>query len=130
MDLVFNIVEGQPVTIRNITFVGGNSFTYGKLNDQVKTTRWYWIFNAGTYDPELVEEDVASLRRFYKSEGFFDVKVGRKIIISPDQTEVQINFLIDEGMRYKVTRVSFAGNVNVREAVLRKNLKMTEGAVF
>ncbi len=129
-DLVFNITEGQPVTIRNITFVGGNSFTYGKLNDQVKTTRWYWIFNAGTYDPEQVDEDVASLRHFYQSEGFFDVKVGRKIIVSPDQTEVQIDFLIDEGIRYKVESVTFVGNKNVTDATLRKNLKMTAGQYF
>jgi outer membrane protein insertion porin family len=129
-DLVFNITEGQPVTIRNINFIGGKSFTFGKLNDQVKTTRWYWIFNAGTFDPEQVEEDVASLRHFYQGEGFFDVKVGRKIIVSPDQTEVQIDFLIDEGIRYKVARVSFVGNKNVPESVLRKNLKMTEGQYF
>jgi outer membrane protein insertion porin family len=129
-DLVFNIVEGPPVTVRNINFIGGNSFTFGKLNDQVKTTRWYWIFNAGIYDPEQVDEDVAALDHFYRGEGFFDVKVGRKLIFSPDQTEVQIDFVINEGVRYKVGRVSFAGNVNVPDAVLRKNLKMVPGKYF
>jgi outer membrane protein insertion porin family len=129
-DLVFTIIEGPPVTVRNINFVGGNSFTFGKLNDQVKTTRWYWIFNAGTYDPDQVEEDVAALQHFYRGEGFFDVKVGRKLIFSPDQTEVQIDFLISEGVRYKVDRVSFVGNVNVSDAQLRTNLKMVEGKFF
>jgi outer membrane protein insertion porin family len=129
-NLIFNIVEGPPVTIRNITFIGGKSFTYGKLNDQVKTTRWYWIFNSGTFDPEQVDEDVANLEHFYRSEGFFDAKVGRKLIFSPDQTELQINFLIDEGVRYKVDRVSFVGNKNVTDATLRANLKLTEGQYF
>jgi outer membrane protein insertion porin family len=129
-DLVFQITEAQPVTIRNIEFVGRRSFTYDKLKDQIKTTRWYWIFNAGTYDEQEVDADVASLRQFYKNHGFFDVKVGRKVIVSPDQTEVQINFLIEEGVRYKVDRVTFTGNKAVPEARLRQGLRMTEGQTF
>ena len=129
-ELVFNIVEGPPVTIRNINFVGGKSFTYGKLNDQVKSTRWWWIFNAGTFDPEQVDEDVAALEHFYQSEGFRDAKVGRKIIVSPDQTEVQIDFLIEEGVRYRIGTITFVGNTSVSTAVLRKNFKLTEGQYF
>ena len=49
----------------------------------------------------MIDEDVAKLRRYYAvSKGFFDVRVGRKIIVSPDQTEVQVNFIIHEGPRY------------------------------
>jgi len=129
-DLVFNIVEGPPVTIRNINFVGGNSYTYGTLNDTVKTTRWWWIFNAGTYDPDQVEEDVAALEHFYRGKGFFDVKVGRKLIFSPDQTEMQIDFLITEGVRYKVDRVSFVGNINVTEAALREKSVYDRGPIL
>ncbi len=126
----FKIVEGPQVRIRKIDFIGGNTFTKGKLNDQVKTTRWYWIFNPGTYDPEMVEDDVASLRRFYEGKGFFDAKVGRKLIFSPDQSELQINFIIDEGPRYKVDRISFTGNSSLSEAELRKNLNLVEGRYF
>ncbi len=129
-DVVFNITEAQPVTIRNIEFVGRKSFTYDKLKDQIKTTRWYWIFNAGTYDDTQVDGDVAAVRQFYKNHGFFDVKVGRKVIVSPDQTEVQVNFLIDEGARYKVDRVTFVGNKVVSEGQLRQGLRMTEGQTF
>ncbi len=137
-DLVFNIVEAQPVTIRNIEYIGATSFPSGFLaslfgknvRDPVKTTRYYWIFNSGTYDPQQLDEDVASLRRFYQSQGFFNVKVGRKLIYSPDQTELQINFLIDEGVRFKVDKVSFVGNAKVPDAVLRKNLRLVEGRYF
>jgi outer membrane protein insertion porin family len=127
---VFRIVEGPEVTIRKIAFVGGNSFTYGKLNSQVKTTRWYWIFNAGTYDPEVVEDDVAALRRFYNGNGYFNAHVDRKLIFSPDQSELEIDFLINEGPRFRVDRVSFTGNVSVDEFTLRKNLKLVEGRFF
>ena len=135
-DLVFTIVEGPPVTIRKINFVGNKSFTaneldlFGQLNDQVKSHHSLLIFDAGVFDPEQVDEDVASLQHYYKGKGFFDVKVGRKLIFSPDQTELQIDFLINEGVRYKVDRVSFVGNTSLPESVLRKNLNMTEGQYF
>src|SRR5207244_1533927 len=74
-----------------------------------------------------IEDDAAALRKFYTDKGFFDVRVGRKIIVSPDQTEVQVNFLIDEGQRYLIERISFRGNTSVPDQKLRENLKLTEG---
>ena len=129
-DLVFKVTEAQPVTIRNIEFVGRHSFTYDRLKDQIKTTRWYWIFNPGTFDDQQVQQDVGSLRRYYRNHGFFDVRVDRKVIVSPDQTECQIDFLIDEGPRYTVEKVTFTGNVAVPESVLRHDLKLTAGQTF
>jgi outer membrane protein insertion porin family len=129
-DLVFNIVEGPPVTIRKIGFIGNKSFDDSRLNDQIKTTRWWWIFNAGTYDMNVVDQDVAILRRYYQSKGFFDVKVGRKLIYSPDQTEMEVDFLIDEGVKYKVGQVKFIGNKSLSDAQLRKVVNLREGDYF
>ena len=129
-ELVFNVTEGPPVTIRNIEFVGRKSFTYDRLKDQIGTTRWYWIFNAGNYDEQEAAADVGKLRRYYRDHGFFDCRVGHKLIVSPDQTEVQVDFLIDEGPRYTVDKVIFNGNKAVTESTLRKDLKLTEGQSF
>ena len=55
------------------------------------------------------------------------MRVGRKIIVSPDQTEVQVDFIIDEGRRYTVRKILFQGNISVPEAKLRGDLKVTPG---
>ena len=129
-ELIFNIVEGPQVTIRNIRFVGAKSFRPGQLQDQIKTQTWFPILRAGKYDPEQVEEDIGGLTKFYQDRGFLDVRVGRKLIFSPDQSELQIDFLIDEGPRYIVDHVSFAGNANLSDAQLRKDLKLKEGMYY
>ncbi len=54
---------------------------------------------------------MAALRQFYRDRGFRDAHVGRKVIVSPDQTEVQVDFLIDEGVRYTVDKVTFVGQL-------------------
>jgi outer membrane protein assembly factor BamA len=138
--LIFNIVEGPAVRIRKIRFVGATSYTNDKLKDQIKSGTYLFIFSPGRYNPEQIEDDVASIRRFYESKGFFDVRVGRKIIWSPDLSEVQIDFLIDEGPHYKVDKVTFqrvAGDtvapssaLGIPEAELRSRLKLLEGANY
>ena len=120
-EVVFKIVEGPNVRIRNITFPGARSFTVSKLKDQLQTKTWIFIFRHGTYDPEQVDDDVAALRRFYQQRGFFDARVGRKLIWSADMTELQIDFVIEEGVRYTVDSIIFKGNASVTEAQLRKN---------
>ena len=91
-------------------FQGNRSFTDDRLKGQIQSKSWIWIFRRGNYDPDTVDDDVAALRRFYESKGFFDVRIGRKLIWSPDNSELQINFVIDEGQRYYVDQLIFHGN--------------------
>ena len=37
-----------------------------------------------------------AIRKFYEGKGFFDVRVDRKLIYSPDNSELEIDFVIDE----------------------------------
>ena len=128
--LIFDIVEGPSVRVRNIDFVGAKSFTEERLKQQIETKVWFPVIRPGKLEPETIEDDVAALRRYYESKGFFDVRVGRKLIVSPDTSEVQIDFVIDEGVRYRIGKVLFKGNTSLTEAKLRDGLKLTEGMVF
>jgi outer membrane protein assembly factor BamA len=130
--LVFNIVEGPRVKVRNVVIRGNKSFTDNKIKDQVKTKPSFLFFSSGVFDPDQIDADVASIRQYYESHGFFDARVGRKLVISPDQKEVQVEFVIDEGRRYVVDRITFRGNHDQRvtEDLLRKDLKMTEGRFY
>jgi outer membrane protein insertion porin family len=129
-ELVFNVVEGPKVTIRKVKFLGNRAFTDQRLKDTLQTKSWFPIFRPGTFDPEQVEDDVASVRRFYESKGFFDVQVGRTLAFSPDQTEMQVNFVVNEGVRYRVSRVEFRGNSTLSDVQLRRGLRLIAGRAF
>jgi outer membrane protein assembly factor BamA len=129
-ELIFDLVEGPQTRIRRIGFKGALSFTEDKLRDQIKSAYYIFIFRAGKYDPEQVDEDVAALRKFYESKGFFDVRVGRRLVWSPDLSELEIDFLIEEGPRYIVDKVIFQHNAGVSEQELRPRLKLLEGKVY
>jgi outer membrane protein insertion porin family len=126
-DVIFQIVEGPRVYIRKIDFIGNSNFTVWRLKDQVKSGIYIWIFQPGTFDPDRVDADVLAIQQFYTNKGFFDVRVGRRLTLSPDMREMQLTFVIDEGPRYNVDRVEFRGIKAVSEGTLRKSMKLLEG---
>lgn len=128
--LAFNIVEGPQVRIRNIVFRGNATFSDSTLKDKIRTASWIWLLRDGQYSEDTIQDDVAAVRKFYQDKGFFDARVGRRLVFSPDQTELQVEFVIDEGARYIVEQVTFKGNANVDEAKLRDNLKIVEGMPY
>jgi outer membrane protein insertion porin family len=129
-DVVFNITEGPMVRITKVDFIGNYSLTAWRLKDQIKTAYYIPIFRAGTFDPETVDTDVTVIRKYYQDKGFFDVRVGRKLTFSADQTSLQVTFVIDEGPRYVIDHVLFQGNVAVPEGQIRKGLNMVEGRYY
>jgi len=112
--------------VRKVSFVGNRSFTNDRLKDVVQTKSWIWIFRHGTYDSETIDDDTAAVRRFYAGKGFFGRTRWPKADLVADNSELQVNFVIDEGTRYVVDRVTFKGNASLSEADLRKNLKLTK----
>jgi len=128
--VVFNVVEGPRVKVRKVRILGNKSFGNSRIKDQIKTKSWFPFFVSGRFEQEQLDQDVASIRQFYESKGFFDVRVGRRVVVSPTQTEVMVDFVIEEGPRYVVDRVTFKGNATVAEAELRKDLKLVEGQFY
>lgn len=129
-ELVFTIVEGPNVRIRRVSFPGNQSFEKGTLLKQIRTRSWIFVFRNGRLDFEQLEDDVGALRRFYESKGFFDVRVGRRLRFSPDLSQAQVDFVIDEGKRYVVEKVTFEGNKTVEDAALRANLRLNAGDFY
>ena len=129
-ELVFEINEGPNVKVRNIDFLGNDSFSEDALKKRIATKTYIPILRPGTFSEEAVDDDVAALANYYQSKGFFDAKVGRRLKFSPDQADVQVEFVIDEGPRYVVDRVTFEGNERLSDEQLREALKMTEGVAY
>ena len=134
---VFRITEGPRVFVRNVDFLGADSFTEGELKKQVRTRPRgpLGFFGDGRLDERQIEEDVQSLRRFYRQEkGFFDARVGRRLVWSPDLSEVQVEFLVDEGPRYRIGEIEFEGVEALDEAALRARLaeeaRLAEGTPY
>jgi outer membrane protein insertion porin family len=129
-EVVFDVDEGPKVHVDQIKFTGNKDISGGVLRTQVKTKkRFLWLFG-GKFDPTTIPEDIAALKHYYHSLGYFDVKIVPKQGVSDDQARVTLEYEIEEGQRYKVNSVEFMGNRVLSEEKLRTELKMLPGAFY
>lgn len=100
--LIFVIVEGPRVRIREIEYVGNVGFDAAELGSNIQTKPSIPFFRKGELDPERLIDDVAIIDGFYKDRGWVDVRVDHRVLLSPDSKEAKVVFVIDEGRRYRL----------------------------
>ncbi len=112
--LVFRVIEGPRVRVRAVEFEGNDAFTDRQLSAEIGTRTAIFLFRRGELDEQQISEDIASINEFYRDRGYLDVRVDRRIEISPDNREAIITFLVDEGQQYRLRSVDSEpmGSVN------------------
>ncbi|MCX8109097.1 MAG: outer membrane protein assembly factor BamA, partial [Verrucomicrobiae bacterium] len=143
--VTFQINESPKVKIKDVQFVGAESFKQSKLRRVIKTRRHWmfsWITGSGVLKDEQFEEDKERLADFYRNEGFMDFEIKDIKFDQVDPRWIIIRFIVSEGARYRVGTVEFQGNTLftsdeiISKAVVREGprvrhgLSLTPGAVF
>jgi len=103
--LFFRVIEGPRVRVRSIEFEGAENFKARRLRAQVRSRTHLLLIRPGVLNEDVLADDLAKLDVFYKDNGFLDVRVDRRIELSPDNREAKVIFLIDEGRRYTLGHV-------------------------
>ncbi len=131
-EVIFAIDEGPKVVVTDIKFKFKDTkfIPAGRLKMKLKTsTRKLWFFG-GKFDPASIADDIAALKDFYFSYGFFDVQIEEKVQETKDRSKVRITYVVDEGIRYKVGKIRFNGPRVISEKSFRDRLKLREGDYF
>ena len=121
-NIVFTVVEGGKVRIKDIYIEGNQSFAKGRILKLLKTKR-AWFFNAGVLKEEVLKEDLERIKSFYQREGFTDVLAVYEV--KPDVKKSYLLFVtlkIVEGKKYLVGSVIVQGNKDVTEKEILKTL--------
>jgi outer membrane protein insertion porin family len=135
VDLVFEINEGAKTGVKDITFVGNNSYSASRLKDVIKTSESNWLSFLQTtdiYDPDRIESDRDLLRRFYLKHGYADVRIVSAVgEYDPAKKGFIITYTIDEGAQYRFGTVDVVSNVRaVDPATLRSQMRVSAGSVY
>lgn len=157
-DVIFQINEGPKVRVeeRRFNFIGQEGMTGPWALDQLdwvvnrrqskdgsyvspspaqirtklqSKESWFGLFG-GQYKPEAIEQDVAAIKRYYQSQGFFDVKVTGTPKFSPDRSSVQLLYTIDEGVPFKVRNIKLNGNYVIPTQRLLAGAELKKGKYF
>ncbi|MBL4848062.1 MAG: outer membrane protein assembly factor BamA [Planctomycetes bacterium] len=113
----FTIRPGPAVYVEKVIYVGAKQLDPGVLADatgpdamETKEREFFGFLEEGLYQPEALERDLDRIARYYRSQGFLDVRVYKLAEeYSIDGKAVTLRVGVDEGARYTVRRVAIEG---------------------
>ena len=108
-DLLFKIDRGDRTKISSIQFIGNKSIRGNRLRDVIASEEdkfWKVISKNTNLNENLVNLDTRLLTNYYKSLGFYDVKVNSNIAQLNSEGDAELKFSIEEGERYTINKIS------------------------
>ncbi|MBX3641275.1 MAG: outer membrane protein assembly factor BamA [Nitrosomonas sp.] len=130
----FDIKEGRTARIRQISFVGNETFNDKTLRDFfVLTTPGLltWFTKNDQYSKQKLSADLETLRSYYLDRGYLEFSIeSTQVSITPDMQDIYITVNISEGKQYTVSEIKLAGELLVPEEELRKLILLQPGDVF
>jgi len=107
-----------------VGFVGNTIFTDQKLSKESKMKA------GGALSDEQILEARRNIEKYYQGYGYPDVTVSHRTQATGQPGLADLVFVIDEGQKNEVRRISFEGNNNFTDLELRKEMKVKEKGWF
>ena len=119
-DLLFEIDRGEKTKISKINFIGNNNVRNTRLKNIIASEEdkfWKVISKNTVLSKNLINFDLRLLTNYYKSIGFYDVKINSNLAEIINSEQAELIYSIDEGNRFTIEKIS----TNVDE-VFDKNI--------
>jgi outer membrane protein insertion porin family len=129
--VALQISEGPLQRIEKVVFIGNEIASDQRLKTMVQSKPGYlWYLFRGKVDQSKIEEDVDRLTAYYRGLGFFRARIGRELDYDDRHEWLTLRFVIDEGPRYVIDSVQFAGSTRFDGPELKHQLELSEGKFF
>lgn len=128
------INEGTKVSVRNIIFTGNkniNSSDLKKAMDKTSEKTWWKLWDGARFDKLKFEEDKTLIIEHYKENGYKDAEITNvELVTSVDKEDLDIKIKIDEGVQYRINKITFEGNKIYPDSLLLPRLDMRKGDIY
>jgi outer membrane protein insertion porin family len=135
VSVVFEITEGSPTYIADISFIGNRVFSDRVLRSQMLSrTHAWWRFMTqfDVYDADRIAYDQQLLRQFYMKNGYVNFAIkSAKGTFSADRAEYSLIIELDEGERFDFGKISIKNPFpDVPDDILADELLAKTGDVY
>jgi outer membrane protein insertion porin family len=127
---IFQIAEGPKCRLHSIGFEGNTFVSDGVLRTKIASKPPLLATLGGRYHSDEVEEDARKLREYYQSNGFFEVEVTPVKRPGTPFGNIDLVFVISEGVQYHVRNIKFEGNEKIPTAKLRDGMLLHAGLAY
>ena len=128
VNVYFELDKGEKTKISKINFKGDRKIRDRRLRDIITSQEakfWKIITRNTNLNQSNIELDKRLLTNYYKSIGYYDVKVLSEIVEIKDNFLAEITYNINAGTRYRISKIS----TNV-DQVLDKNLFLPLNEIY
>jgi len=80
-------------------------------------------------NPKVLAEDIGAIREMYRKDGYYNAKVTHEIE-SAGQGQARLNFVIDEGKKLYIKKITILGAKQLPEDELKDELAVKERGMF
>jgi outer membrane protein insertion porin family len=108
-DLLIQINRGEKTKIKSIDFIGNDSIRSKRLREVVASEEnkfWKVISRNTSLSKNLINLDTRLLTNYYKSLGFYDVKITSNLAKINQSGNAELIYSIDEGKRFTINKIS------------------------
>ena len=119
--------ETEPRFINKVMLEGNDNVTMNEVLYIVRQRPPNFFFRKPKFDDRLLRLDALTLKNYYHSKGFLDVKINdsfKEIEIS-NKRYVDILFSIDEGRQFFLSKVNIVGNNIIEKERIREVLGLS-----
>ncbi len=109
LDLILEIDRGKITKISKISFTGNKKVKEKRLRDVIASEEnkfWKFITRNTKFNQNLVNLDIRLLNNYYKSIGYYDVKINSNTAELVDSGNVELIYTINAGERYIFKKIS------------------------
>ncbi len=131
--VVFRINEGPKERIAAIHIHGSTIVSEARLKKIIASRgpmAGVLTYIGNTADLAKIDQDVDVLAAYYHNLGFLTATVGRRIEYDDGGKWITVNFVVNEGPRFKVNDVQIVGNEYITQQSLRDRLDLKPGDMF
>ncbi len=123
------INEGKPVYVRNVSFVGNTVYPSDVLTSRLDVKSGE-IYNGKKIQQNLsVNETQTDASSLYNDNGYLTARLEPELSRFAEDS-VDITVRVYEGERFKIRKISIAGNTKTRDRVIRRELFTRPGDYF
>ena len=107
--MVIEVLRGNPTKISSIKFIGDKKIRDRRLRDVIASEEskfWKIISRNTKFSDRLVNLDLRLLRNYYRSIGYYDVKINSNSAEINKESNIDLIYSIDAGKRYVIKKIS------------------------
>ncbi len=109
LDVIIDINRGEKTKISTINFIGDKKIRDRRLRDVVASEEdkfWKFLTTNTNFSKQLVNLDIRLLTNYYKSLGYYNVKINSNYAEITKGGKINLTYSIDAGSRYTINKIS------------------------